>query len=412
MKWFKTKYKFYDILTVFIAAFPILRPQISAYFVAAWAVFSVFIFFKNKNYVHVNRNDIKNIVGLSLIYIIYFLNYLVSEKNDVIPTFLSKCVPLLLFPLFFIINKPNFDKTVLKKAAIVFAYSCTLMAAVVLIVLYSKGISNLIAQDDYYHPVIRTEFIEISKTHIPYLGIMFVFSIMIFIKSIIDSFKKRWVVTVLNIVSISILLFSIVIFSSRIALMSFFICLVYLFFKLLKPKYSISLALLIITIVSVLIVSVPSSYRRFTEIKSTQLVAPHAGQTSDQANFRYGIYLCDYKILKENWMFGIGLQNVQKELNECYKSYTYRNFDDYNTLTYNSHNQYVDFFIKYGIFGIFALIIYLFWGIRNKDILYKLFLLIFSISLLTENVLDRQVGIIFYSYFNSLFFILKEDRNQ
>lgn len=410
MKWFNKNYKFYSILSVFIAAFPILRPKISAYCIGIWAVISIFVFFKNRNYLHVKRNDTKNIIGLSLIYIIYFLNYFVSGTSDVVLTFLSKCAPLLLFPLFFIINKQSLDRAVLKNALIVFAYSSTVLATVVLVILYSKGISNLIAKDDYYHPVIRTEFIEISQTHIPYLGIMFVFSIMILIKSIIDSFKKKLLVTILNVLSIFILLFSLVIFSSRIALMSLFICLVFLFFKLLKPKHSINLVLITITLVTVLIISVPSSYRRFTEIKSTQLVAPHAGQTSDQANFRYGIYLCDYEILKENWIFGIGLQNIQKELNECYKSYTYRNFDDYNTLTYNSHNQYIDFFIKYGIFGIFALILYLFWGIRNKDILYRLFLLIFLISLLTENVLDRQVGIIFYSYFNSLFFILKEER--
>ena len=78
------------------------------------------------------------------------------------------------------------------------------------------------------------------------------------------------------------------------------------------------------------------------------------------------------------------------------------------TLWDEDDNQYIDFFIKYGIFGIFGFILFLFWGIRNNYILYKIFLLIFLISLLTENILDRQVGIVFFSYFNSIFFILKE----
>jgi len=410
MKWFNKNNKFYSIISVFIATFPIMRPQISAYFIGFWSIYSIYVFFINRNYSSFKRKDVQNIIGLSLIYIIYFLNYLLSEKNEIIIIYLGKCMPILLFPLFFILNKQNLDRSIIKKALIVFAYSNTLLATTILMILYSKGIYNLILSDNYYNPVIRNEFIEISQTHIPYLGIMFVFSVMILIKSIFDSFKKKLIIIVLNVLSIFILLFSLIIFSSRIALMSLFICLVFLFFKLLKPKYSINLVLITITLVSFLIISIPSSFRRFTEIKSTKLVPPYKGQTSDQANFRYGIYLCDYEILKENWIFGIGSENIQNELNECYKSYTYRNYDDYNNTTYNSHNQYIDFFIKYGIFGIFGFILFLFWGIRNNYILYKIFLLIFLISLLTENILDRQVGIVFFSYFNSLFFILKEDR--
>ena len=59
MNWFNNKNKIYSILSVFIATFPIMRPQISAYFIGFWAVISISVFFTNRNYLNVKRNDIK-----------------------------------------------------------------------------------------------------------------------------------------------------------------------------------------------------------------------------------------------------------------------------------------------------------------------------------------------------------------
>ena len=110
--------------------------------------------------------------------------------------------------------------------------------------------------------------------------------------------------------------------------------------------------------------------------------------------------------IKQNWIFGVGPANVQKELDNCYSAYTYRNqYDDFNKKTYNTHNQYFDVLLKFGIFGLLFFIVFLFWGINYKSEYYYIFLLLIFFSMLTENILNRQVGIVFFNFFNCLFFV-------
>ena len=52
---------------------------------------------------------------------------------------------------------------------------------------------------------------------------------------------------------------------------------------------------------------------RLNDLKITKLILPQKNQTSADVNFRYGIYNCTWYLLKENWMFGVGPQNVQKK---------------------------------------------------------------------------------------------------
>ena len=112
-----------------------------------------------------------------------------------------------------------------------------------------------------------------------------------------------------------------------------------------------------------------------------------------------------YEILKDNWLLGVGVENVQDKLNSCYGKYTYQNFDDFKNTTYNSHNQYLDIILKYGIFGLVLFFIFLLWGIKNNDFNYQIFIFLTLMSLISENIFDRQVGIVFFNLLNSLFFI-------
>ena len=69
--------------------------------------------------------------------------------------------------------------------------------------------------------------------------------------------------------------------------------------------------------------------------------------------------------------------------------------------------QRIDICLKYGVFGLIAFFVFLLWGVNNKDLIYHLFLFLVMIGLMTENLFDRQIGIVFFTFFNSLFFITK-----
>ncbi len=79
----------------------------------------------------------------------------------------------------------------------------------------------------------------------------------------------------------------------------------------------------------------------------------------------------------------------------------------YKTKKYNTHNQYLQILIAFGVFGLlyllFLFFLFLRFSIINHNKLYFAFLLLFLMCLFTENLLERQTGIVFFMFFNCLF---------
>jgi O-antigen ligase len=83
----------------------------------------------------------------------------------------------------------------------------------------------------------------------------------------------------------------------------------------------------------------------------------------------------------------------------------------------NAHNQYLSFLIKAGIFGLLIYLYILYFSLSNaikrKDFIFFSFLILISVVSISENILDVNKGIFFYSFFLSLFLLTKtkEDIN-
>ncbi|MEI6852160.1 MAG: O-antigen ligase family protein [Bacteroidota bacterium] len=82
-----------------------------------------------------------------------------------------------------------------------------------------------------------------------------------------------------------------------------------------------------------------------------------------------------------------------------------------------SHNQFLTFTIAFGIIGLLIFLFALFYpGIREKrfgDFLYLAFFLIAIISMLTEDTLETQAGVTFFTFFSCLFlFAAKKDGHE
>jgi len=78
----------------------------------------------------------------------------------------------------------------------------------------------------------------------------------------------------------------------------------------------------------------------------------------------------------------------------------------------NSHNQYLSFLIKTGIWGLSIYIATLVYGfkraVRKRDVIFFSFMILIAIVSLSENVLDADKGAMFYSIFMSYFIFVSE----
>lgn len=111
--------------------------------------------------------------------------------------------------------------------------------------------------------------------------------------------------------------------------------------------------------------------------------------------------------LKGNVLFGAGTGAEQTLINEGYRQ---ANFSEGIENSFNAHNQYLQFVCRNGLIELaafLALLIYCFWKAQHQqNLVFMLFLISFSLLMLTESLLNTQRGIVFFYFFVSVFVFL------
>ena len=106
---------------------------------------------------------------------------------------------------------------------------------------------------------------------------------------------------------------------------------------------------------------------------------------------------CSVDLVPKAGFWGYGIGDGKKELMSCYAQYN----SDLETISYNSHNQYLSILIHTGFLGILAfgitMFVLLFMGLNSKNYLGIAFLILFGMFMTAENILERQHGVIYFS---------------
>jgi O-antigen ligase len=119
---------------------------------------------------------------------------------------------------------------------------------------------------------------------------------------------------------------------------------------------------------------------------------------TNSTNNRMNIYKCAYELFKEKPIFGYGIGEDTRALYNCYKNTIYYLYEK----KFNTHNQYMSIVLKTGLFGLIVFLIFMGYnlglGYFNKDWLFCSILIFYMILMLTENILERQNGVILFSF--------------
>src|SRR5690606_28254012 len=118
-----------------------------------------------------------------------------------------------------------------------------------------------------------------------------------------------------------------------------------------------------------------------------------------------GVWYCSINLIKNHPLTGVGADKVQQKLNECYTQFDYESYEDFSRDVYSTNNLYFDHMLKFGVFGLIAFCLVLFYFVPNNTLLYQIFIITVFLSFLTENLLDRQIGVVFVSLFNTILVI-------
>ncbi len=398
--------KAYNYSFLGIATFPLFSIKTATKFIALWVLFSILILLKEKSWRSVRKTDIMSIFILSTFYLVLLGNYFFSGFDASVLKFLETDALFIVFPLFIFINREYFGKEMLQRSLVVFFLSNTILAIVCWARVYSIGYMELAAGNNFYKPTFRNLFSDISGIHLPYLGLLFTFSIFIGIFWVRKTKGKVYLKAIVMLVCL-VLLISIATFSARMSLVSFLGISIYILLSILKGvRQKVSGITIIVLLGALIVLKTPIKTRIDGALDNFSLPSLAQNDTPHKVNLRYGIYYCTIQNIKENFFFGIGKQNSQDKLQACYNTFTYSGVNDFTKVTYNSHNQYLDVFLAYGFFGFLIITVSFFSGFFTRPgLLYSVFLLLIAMALLTENIFDRQVGVMFYTLFNTLFFL-------
>ena len=128
------------------------------------------------------------------------------------------------------------------------------------------------------------------------------------------------------------------------------------------------------------------------------------GSNYDSYFARTNIWKPGVEAIKENIWFGVGTGDDQMEMDKKFIKYNYL----MGVQLFNMHNQYFQVLLNFGIFGFIIFLISLFVQLKSsvfkRDLLYLSFLILFMCGCLTESMLCRNKGIIFFLVFSFIFY--------
>lgn len=422
-------------LTYILAIFPVLPYAIRSIAVILWSVLGIVLWrlnYSNQNeIIKDEENYFKYLVISALPFLYLTVSLLYSDNFSEGLNKLVQMLSLLIFPLVFYLNRNVFTNTIINRIIWFFCFSVVLFVIFQILTavfnvdylladltdneIKRNNLSKLSNIDSNTINSIkirrfRNYILELADTHFTYQGLWVSFTFFVFLKEAYFRFKKHKIQSITLLVIAAILIIWLMLLSTRMPLLAILVASVITLFMFFKFKVKTFLALIItstLLVITSYFVFVPLKVR-IDEIFATKFNLPTKGndiETYNSINVRNGIYFCSMEVIKKNILFGVGLGDSQDLLNKCYENKIGAKI--YKWTDYNTHNQYAFFLVCTGIVGLLFFLMSIFIQIKKsiyfRQATFFYFSIIIVLFFMTENILVRSDGVIFYAFFGNLF---------
>jgi O-antigen ligase len=143
-------------------------------------------------------------------------------------------------------------------------------------------------------------------------------------------------------------------------------------------------------------------YNRYGQI--TNLIKEPNTKEENSTSVRYNLWKIAADLISEHPILGVGIGDIKEELVKKYEEYHYE-YGIRNRIS--PHNEFLHTAVILGIVGVLTLLILLSTSFllawKNNDWVYMIFIVIIFLNCMTESILERQAGILFFTFLNSLF---------
>lgn len=349
---------------------------------------------------------------LIVIFFIFFLLFLLGMLHTSNIEFgifnLQKKISLFVFPLI-IGTSISFNEKIKETALFVFVVSC--FAASLLCCV--NGLFYFISFKDSLY-LLHEKLSSVINFHPPYFAMYLSFSIFIIFecirrdKFILNHIQKK----ILVVIAFFFFCF-IILLSARTALVFLFLIFMTreMYFLYKKRKLMIGIiGLLSMLGVTIFLISQSAYLKdRFVKPLSSDISAIDGGKETG-LSIRLVKWKCSMEGIAENPLVGTGTGDAVDYLVKCYEKKKF--WGMYPQYRFNSHNQYLETTLTLGVPGLICFLLCIMvpflsaW--RKSKYLLLSFITLFCFCSLTESLLERQQGIVFFTFFISLFSFCKE----
>lgn len=384
--------------------------------IVLFAVFNL-IFIKKLNY------SKQSVVLILLIASPLVLEIIMFWNNNSFPKglkSLEKYSSLLVFPLFILGNYQRIQFLKILKFYSKTTTGIILFFFIRFIICFPELVHKYLNGNDLWE--VGYEFSNSIGIHAPALNMHLAFVSICSLLFAFESFRLRekWILKMIN-CSVFILSFFFVLFiNTRMALFTVLIGFFLVFFGEVMHEYNfkkvlITLTLLIVTLGGVLFFFVqnnPYMKEKYSSVtfaymdkigKLDEIENPEA-KVFNSLVTRVSIWKSGWELAVKNMPFGVGASDGKPELVKYFKQ-TNQNF--LAKYEFPTHNQFLDFLIKFGILGPLVVFVYIFTiaflGVSLKNSIVLSFFFLFFMSNLTDDFLLRFDGIVFSGFWMAIF---------
>lgn len=339
---------------------------------------------------------------LQLLFVFFFatcISALFSDNKADALFNLEVKLSLLFIPYFIFCFK--WPAEIIKKCLISFVSGC-FFASLYLIV--RATVFSLNGHSEYFFYTLFSDLI-----HASYFAMYLILAISLVVLYYPVWYRNEKKIRYLS--AVFLIIFSLVIFlcSSKLGLISFFICVPILLYHKFKSSFTITRALAAMLVLVLLIFTLrkvfPEPFNRLNSI--TLMSAQPVDKTSSESTaVRVLIWDQCLHIIKNNFMFGVGVGDVNDVLFESYKQNGITGALEHKL---NAHNQYLQTFVGMGCIGFILLLsvtIFQFMkAILKRNFILTITMLLIVLNFLVESMLQTSAGILFFVFFLCVFTI-------
>jgi len=258
------------------------------------------------------------------------------------------------------------------------------------------------------HVTYRIAFEQYAQIHPSYFGMYGCFAIAIlWLYGSAFFVERHWLSYLLQF----LILISLILLVPKTAMVALILIFIYamIFVFSYSPRIKVYIGLILALILPCIYLLIPFVHQRVGEVLySFSHITPNMNNSVDMRSL---LVTFDLMLLKDHWLFGLGPAELQSQLNLLLYYFSF--YAGHPLGTYNTHNEYLNQWLSFGLFG-FLFFISILWihvwrAIRRKQTIYLFLMMILMTMFLTENILSRQHGILFFALFTSLFYFSPAD---